>query len=125
MAAFLHDDILDAALSYISTNTENLYICSAQPTTYAEAQTTYKLGTKASPSFGSLANGDVSGRKLPVNAISDGVVNSNGNAKWVALCDNSASKLLATQELNAYKDIVTGSPFTLTAFDIEFPDPTT
>lgn len=125
MAAYLHDDILDAALSYISTNTENLYICSAQPTTYTEAQTTYKLGTKATPSFGTIANGDVSGRKLPVNAITDGVVNTNGNAKWVALCDNSASKLLATQELNAYKDIVTGSPFTLTAFDIEFPDPTT
>lgn len=125
MPAHIHDNALDAALNYIKTNVENLYICSAQPTTFAEASATYKLGTKAAPATGALANGDVSGRKLPVSAISDGVVNTNGNAKWVALTDDSASLLLAAQELNAYKDIVTGSPFTLTAFDIELPDPTT
>jgi len=124
MAAYIHDNILDAALTQISTLTENLYICSAQPTTYAEAQTTYKLGTKATPAFGDLANGDVSGRKLPVTAITDGVVDASGTATWLALCDNSASLLLADQALNASKAIVTGSPFTLSTFDIEFPDPT-
>ena len=125
MAAYIHDDILDAALSYISTNCENMYICSNEPTTFAEASTTYKLGTKASPSFGSITGGDVSGRKLPVNAVSDGVVNSAGNANYVALTDDSATKLLAVQALSAQKAIETGSPWTLTAWDLELPDPTT
>ena len=60
MAASIATQVLDAALSYISTNTENLYICSQQPTTYAHASDTYKLGTKATPAFGSLTAGDVS-----------------------------------------------------------------
>lgn len=53
MAAIVHDDVLDAALNTIKTNTENLYICSTQPATFAEASSTYKLGAKATP--GSLA----------------------------------------------------------------------
>lgn len=125
MAGYLADEVLDAALDYIKTNVENLYICSQEPNSYAEAQSTYKLGTKASPVSGTIGDGDVSGRKLPFNAISDGVVDQNGTAEWLALCDNSASLLLAKQALNASKAIVTGSPFTLTAFDIELPDPTT
>ena len=72
--AYLHDDILDAALSYISTNTENLYICSTEPTSFAEASNDpgsagYKLGTKASPGFGSLANGDASAVQLLLSMI--------------------------------------------------------
>ena len=125
MAATISDTVLDVALNYIKTNVENLYICSAKPTTFVEASSTYKLGTKASPATGAITDGDVSGRKLPVTAIADGVVNSNGTATHVALCDDSASLLLCEQELNASKAIVTGSPFTLTTFDIELPDPTT
>jgi len=125
MAAFINDAVLDTALNYIKTNVENLYVCSAQPTTFAEASSTYKLGTKVSPATGTITNGDVSGRKLPVTAITDGTVNSNGTATWIALTDDSASMLLCAQELNASKAIVTGSPFTLTTFDIELPDPTT
>ena len=121
--AYLHSDILDAALAYISANAENLYICSAEPGTYAEAQTAYKLGTKASPSFGAVANGDVSGRKLPVTAIGDGTINTTGTATHWAICDNSESKLLAAGSLSAPQIVTSGNPFSLTAFDIEIPDP--
>lgn len=124
MVATMHDDIQDAALQYIIDNCENLYICSAQPTTFTEAATTYKLGTKATPSIGSPQAGDVSGRKAIVAAITDGVVNSAGDATWWALTDDSLSKLLIAQELTALVAVVTGSPFTLDALDIEFPDPT-
>ena len=126
--AFLHDDILDAALSYISTNNEYLYICNAAPTTFAQASQTpgssgYSLGYKAAPSFGSIANGDVSGRKLPVTAISDGSVNYTGTASHWALTDNSASKLLTWGTLSSSQSVTNGNTFTLTTFDIEFPDP--
>ena len=124
----VHNDVLDAALSYISTNTENLYICNAEPTTFAQASDTpgssgYRLGTKASPGFGSIADGDASGRKLPVSAVSDGTVDYTGTASHWALCDNSASKLLIAGALASSQGVSSGNTFTLTTFDIELPDP--
>ncbi|PKN85590.1 MAG: hypothetical protein CVU46_10495 [Chloroflexi bacterium HGW-Chloroflexi-8] len=123
MAAFIHDTVLDQALSYIDSNCENLYICSTQPTTFAEASSTYKLGTKATPSIGAPTNGDSSGRKIVVAAITDGTVSANGTAGFVALTDDSASMLLAVQALNATQVLTSGNTFTLTEFDITIPDP--
>jgi hypothetical protein len=120
---FIHDDILDAACSKISTDVENLYITSQEAATYAEAQTTYKLGTKAGPSFTGPANGDASGRKITVNAITDGVVDATGTATHWALTDNSVSKLIAAGPLDTGQSVTATNTFTLTAFDIEFPDP--
>lgn len=125
MAAYIHPNAHDAALNYIKNGVENLYICSAEPTTFAEASSTYKLGTKAAPTITGPANGDVSGRKITISAISDGTVSANGTASWVALTDDSGSLLLAAQALNATQVVSSGNEFTLTAFDIEYPDPTT
>lgn len=124
MAAYLNDAVLDAALSYIDTNTENLYICSAEPTTFAEASSTYALGVKATPGIGSPTNGDSTGRKVVVSAITDGSVTGTDTATWVALTDDSASLLLAAQELSSSQAVTSGNTFTLTEFDITIPDPT-
>ena len=124
MAAYLHDDILDAALNVIDNNVEYLYICSAQPTTFAEASSTYALGNKAAPAIGAPTNGDLSGRKVVVSAITDGVVTGTDTATWIALTDNSESKLLVAQELSASQGVTSGNTFTLTEFDITIPDPT-
>ena len=62
---------------------------------------------------------------MTVSAISDGVVDASGTAAWFALCDDSLSKLLVSGNLAAALAIATGSPFTLTAFNIQIPDPTT
>lgn len=124
MAATLHDDVLDGALNVIKNNTENLYICkTAQPTTFTEASSTYKVGVKASPSFTGPEN-DTSGRKLTVDAISDGSVTGDGTAGWWALTDDSASKLLVAYELNATQVVTNGNTFSLTAMKINLPDPT-
>lgn len=121
--AFLADGAHDALLNYIRDGAENLYLCSQEPATFTEAETTYKLGTKASPTIGAPANGDASGRKITVSAISDGTVNSAGAATHVALTDDSASELLWTGALTSTLNVATGSPWTLNAFDIENPDP--
>lgn len=126
MADLLHDDIFDTGLTQLTTVVENLYICSSQPTTFTEASSTYKLGTKASPTItGPTDGGAGGGRQVTVSAISDGVVDSNGDAAWFALCDDSLSKLLVSGNLAGTVSVVTGSPFTLTAFNIQIPDPTT
>jgi hypothetical protein len=123
MTATLHDDVLDGALNIIKNNTENLYICkTAQPTTFAEASSTYAVGVKATPTFTGPANG-ASGRSLTVDAITDGTVSGSGTAGWYALTDDSASKLLAAYELNATQVVTSGNTFTLTAIVINLPDP--
>jgi len=121
--AFIHDDVLDGALAIISTLTENLYITSQEAATYAEAQTTYKLGTKATPGFTGPAAGDATGRKTTIDAITDGTVDATGTASHWALCDNSDTKLLAAGSLDSPLGVTATNTFTLTAFDIEFPDP--
>lgn len=125
MADILHDDVFDNGLNAIKNNAENLYICSSQPTTFTEASVTYKLGTKASPSFTGPSDGGAGGgRALQIDAISDGVVDTPGTAAWFAITDDSLSKLLVSGNLASSLAIATGSPWTLTAFNIQIPDPT-
>lgn len=117
------DIVLDGSIDVIRTATENIYICSQEPTTFTEASSTYKLGTKASPTISTATDGDTSGRKITVSAITDGVVNSAGTASHIAFTDDSASTLLYAFALDSTLPLATGSPWTTAAFDIEIPDP--
>jgi hypothetical protein len=123
MADFLHDDVFDSGLSVLTTLTENLYICSSLPTTFTEASSTYKLGTKATPTVGSPADRSGGGREVTISAITDGTVGANGTAGFYALTDDSASKLLAQGDLNSTQVVTSGNTFTLTSFKIGIPDP--
>ncbi len=120
---YIDDGLQDDGLADLDTLTENLYITSQEAATYAEAQTTYKLGTKATPTVSVPEDGDVSGRKVVITAITDGVVDATGDATHWALTDNSASRLLAAGALAGTVGVTATNTFTLTEFDIEFPDP--
>jgi len=120
---FLANTVYDNGLSQIPALTENLYITSAEATTFTQASSTLRLGTKATPTVGSPADRSGGGRQVTINAISDGTVNSNGTATHWALCDNSASLLLATGALNASQSVTSGNPFTLSSFTIGVPSP--
>lgn len=121
--ASLHDDIFDTGLSQLTTIVENLYICSTLPTTFTEASSTYKLGTKATPTITGPADRAGGGREVTVGAISDGSITADGTAGFYALTDDSASKLLAAGALSATQAVTNGNPFTLTSFKIGIPDP--
>jgi len=123
MADFLHDDVFDSGLSVLDTLVENLYICSTLPTTFLEASSTYKLGTKAAPTISAPGDRTGGGRKVTVSAITDGAISADGTAGFYALTDDSASKLLAQGDLAATQVVTNGNVFTLTAFDIGIPDP--
>lgn len=60
---------------------------------------------------------------MTVDAISDGSVTATGTAGFFALTDDSASKLLAAGPLASTQGVTSGNTFSLTAFDIELPDP--
>ena len=124
MAKSVHNDVLDAALNVILNNCTRITLCSAEPTTYTEAITTYMLlqKTVTSGDF-SIADGDVSGRKLVV-AAQTGITPTNaGTATHVALVDVSNTKLLAVTTMTS-KVLATDDLVDIATFDLEIADPT-
>jgi hypothetical protein len=120
---FLNDRVLDNGLSALTAEADKLTICSQEPATFAEANSTHKLGSKASPTVGSPAARTPSGRKVTVSAISDGAVEATGTASHWALVDTGNSRLLAAGALSASQGVTNGNTFTLGAFDIGIPGP--
>lgn len=87
--------VLDAALNYIKNNVTRQVLCSAEPTTYTEANATYALAdvTMAAGDF-TVADGDVSGRKVTVAAKTAVPVDSTGTVTHSALLDVANTALL-------------------------------
>ena len=65
--AFLNDHVYDNGLSYLDTATLTLHVCSQEPTTYAQATSTYTLANSAI-SVGAPAAGSPNGRQVTVAA---------------------------------------------------------
>lgn len=122
MAKWQNDSVLDAALDYVKNNVTQECVCNAQPTTYAEATSTYKLALKTgltSGSFTGPANGDTSGRKLTVNQQASITVDTGGTATHIALCSGSVLILVTT----CTSQVLTGgNTVTVPAWDIELSD---
>lgn len=124
MAKYTHPDVVDAALTYVKTNATKQVLCSAQPTTYAEANATFKLAevTMVNGDF-TLANGDVSGRKVTVSAKSAVPVTTSGTGNHVALLDVANSKLLMVSTC-ASTAVAAAGTVDIGAWKDEFTTPT-
>jgi len=121
--SFLNDYVLENGLTVLDTEADALVICSAEPTTYTEANTTYKLGTKSSPTI-TIADGASSGRTANVAAITDGSISATGTATHWAIIDTVNSRLLAAGSLSSSQAVTNGNTFTLAQFNaVTFPDP--
>lgn len=119
---FLPDAALDALLNYVQDSVTVLHICSAEPSTYAEATSTYTLGNKSSPSVAEPSDRSPNGRECVVSAITDGSVTGTGDASHWALV--SASVLLAASTLASTQTVTSGNTFTLAQFAFGVPDAT-
>jgi hypothetical protein len=119
---FIHDRVFDNGLAVLDAEANRLDICSAEPTTYAQATSTNSLGNKSSIAVGAPEDRSPSGRKVVVAAITDGSVTANGTASHWAITDTGNSRLLATGALAASQAVSSGNTFTLGAFDIGIPD---
>ena len=86
--------VLDKILDEIATATR-MIACTAQPTTFAEANATFALAdvTMAGGDFIKAA-GDVSGRKVTMGAKSAVLIDTSGTATHVALVRVADSTLL-------------------------------
>jgi hypothetical protein len=126
MAKWANDSVMDAALAYIDDSTL-LTVCSAQPTTYAEASSTYKLAdvvmtAGAGNGDYTLANGDTNGRKLTVAQQANMDIDSNGTATHVALSISGSSTLVYVTTCTS-QVLTAGGTVTVPAWDIEIADP--
>lgn len=114
----VNDSALDAALAIIDDAT-TIHITSAEATSFANVSAV-TLGNNA-VTFTGPVDGDVSGRKITVDAVSGATVTGSGTATHWALVDGAT--LYATGSLDAPQAVVTGNTFSLGAFDIEIRDP--
>ena len=116
--------VLDKLLDEVATATR-MIACSAQPTTYAEANATYALAdvTMAGGDF-TKAAGDVSGRKVTVAAKSGVLIDVSGTANHVALVRVSDTTLLYVTTCTSQALTANGSnTCSFPAWDVEVAAP--
>lgn len=121
MPATFADAVFDSGLSYLTANGDRLDLCTTQPTTYAQATSTYSAGN-AAVTIGSPSDRTGGGRKVTVGAVTNGTVTSATTVGFYAITDGT-SQLLVTGPLSVSFALVSGYPFTTPAFDIGMPDP--
>lgn len=118
----LHNDVYDDGLNAIVNNANVLHILSADPgLTYASIATT-TLGNKSLPTI-NIPENHTTGRKVTVDAITDGTSTDTGTGSHFALVDSVNSKILASAPLDANVSITSGTDFTLTALYVAIPAP--
>jgi hypothetical protein len=118
---YVNDEARDQGLDWIDANGTRIDICSQEPTTYAEATSTYTLGNAAVNTGATADAATGTGRRVTVPAVSGASVTATGTATHWALTDAS-SVLVATGALSASTPVTNGGTFSLAAFDIIIRD---
>lgn len=120
MSKWLTDTALDALLGTLDGGTI-LTVCSTQPTTRAEAVTTYKLADVATTGGDfSIGDGSPNGRTLTIAAKNGVSVDTTGTATHVAICDGT--NLLAVTTCTS-KAIGSGDIVNIPSWTINVSDP--
>lgn len=122
MPKTLSDAVLDGGLEIINDSTR-MTVCNAQPTTYTEAITTFKLAFVAmAGSDFVISDGDVDGRKVSMAAKAGVTIDLTGTAVFVALVKVSDTTLVAVTSCTS-QALTSGGTVDFPAWDIEFADP--
>jgi hypothetical protein len=124
MGKSVHNDVLDGALNILKNNVTRAVLCSAEPTTYTEGNSTYALAdvTLSSSDF-TNADGSTSGRKTTVAAKTAVPVDASGTGTHLALLDVSNTKLLYVTT-TASQGVSSGGTVDIGSWAIEIADPT-
>ena len=123
MAKFFVDSVLDGLLEIINDATL-MTVCNAQPTTYAEAATTFKLAdvVMAGGDF-TISNGDTNGRKVRVATKLAVPIDTTGTATHIALAISGSSTLLGATTCTS-QALTSGGTVDIPVWDVEVADPT-
>ena len=124
MAKAAPDIVMDGALDVIATATKQI-ACSAQPTTYTEANATYALADIVIDGADfTKANGDTSGRKVTVAAQSGVLIDTSGTANHIALVRTADSTLIFVTTCTSLALTANGSnTVNFPAWEVEIADP--
>lgn len=122
MGKSISDAILDGSLVLLPG--DQISVCSAEPTTYAEAVTTLKLAISTGVPAGDfvISNGDVSGRKSQVAEQTAVTIDSNGTGNHVAITNSGDTSLKAVTTATA-QGLTAGGTVDIGTFKLELPDP--
>ncbi len=122
----VEDRVFDNGLSVLDTEADKIVLCSQYPTTYAEANVTYKLAEKTSYNVGSPTNRSGGGREVTAPAVSGGAITGAGTATHYAIVDTVNSRLLVRRLLSS--SVALSNPGTNTwscaSFKVGIPAPT-
>ena len=124
MAKSASDAVLDGLLAVIDDCTL-MTVCNAEPTTFAEASTTFKLAdvvVVAGTDY-TISNGDTNGRKVRMAAKSAVPIDTTGTAPHIALCV-SVGSLLHFVTTCTSQALTSGGTVDIPVWDIEVADPT-
>lgn len=123
MAKTLSDAVLDGSLDLAAG--DQISVCSAQPLTYAEAVTTYKLAISTAVAGGDFVNadGDTSGRKMTVAEQTAVTIDSTGTALFVAIT-NLSGTLLKVVTTCTSQALTAAGTVDIGTFKLEIADPT-
>lgn len=128
MVKFANDaDVMDQALNQLKLRTTLLTVCEGLPAGRTSAITQKGFGgqmlaqkSMTSTQF-TLANGDVSGRKLTVAQQTSLPVSATGGGNHVCLVTASSLAYVTTA---TSQTLTAGNTLTVNAWDIEIADPT-
>lgn len=124
MAASAPDTTIDPALARVALST-TVHACSSAPANHAGIAAVtlgnYTLTAGDGNGDWTIANGDVSGRKLTLGAQSGNNGTATGVANFLAFTDGTTLHFVADAD---GETINSGSPWTIGAFDVwEIADP--
>ncbi len=123
MGKSLSDAVLDGTLDIAAG--DQISVCSAEPTTYTEAITTFKLAISTGVAGGDFVNadGDVNGRKMTVASQSAVTIDSTGTGNHVAITNLSGTLLKVVTTATAQLLTASGT-VDIGTFKLEIADPT-
>jgi len=93
MASTIHADVLDSALSVLSSQSDLIVALSSDPTSYAIATGSAQLSNAALTS-GDFTLEDTTGGRRAAIAAKSGTASASGMATHIALLDTSGSRVL-------------------------------
>lgn len=127
MAKWTNDTGLDAALAWYA-DCDVLHICTAQPTTYTEATSTYSIGSVAvTPGDGNgdftIGDGATDGRALTVAAQTIASASGSGTMTHLALVKTTGTTLRLV-DTTPSTTVTAGNQVDLGSFTQTLRDPT-
>ena len=123
MAKAAPDAFFDAAFDFVDLATKQI-ACSAQPTTYTEANATYALASATMTANSDYTKADdTSGRKVTVAAKSGQSVTTSGTATHIALVSTGDTTLRYVTTCTS-QGLTSGSTVDFPSWAIGIADPT-